>query len=69
MAVIGIVVGIVGAWGGSRLLSGFLFGVESTDLGTYAMVSGVMAVVAFLASYLPALRATRIDPVVALRTE
>ncbi len=69
MAIIGIAVGVVAAGGGSQLLSGFLFGVESTDLGTYVMVSGLMVVVAFLASYLPALRATRVDPVVALRSE
>ena len=50
-------------------MSAFLFGVGPMDPMTYAVVSGVLAAVALLATYLPARRASRVDPMVALRAD
>ncbi|HMI52230.1 MAG TPA: ABC transporter permease [Candidatus Saccharimonadales bacterium] len=66
---IGIVVGLAGAAGGSRLLEGLLVGVKAFDKATYAEVAGLLAAVALLACYLPVRRAMRVDPMVALRDE
>jgi predicted permease len=65
----GVVVGILGAAATSRLLSGFLYGVSATDPITLAAVGLLLMVVAVVASFLPARRASRIDPIVALRLE
>jgi len=65
----GVVVGIVGALVTSRLLSSFLFGVSSTDPVTFVSVGLFLIVVAAIASFVPALRASRIDPMVTLRIE
>jgi len=65
----GIVIGLVGASFATRLLSGFLFGVTTTDPTTFVAVSLLMGVIAVLASYIPARRATKVDPLIALRTE
>jgi len=51
----------------SRFLSGLLFGIKRTDLATYAGISALLLAVAALASWGPARRATRVDPLVALR--
>jgi predicted permease len=64
----GIAIGIGFGLALSRVLSALLFGVGPMDPMTYAAVSGVLAAVALLATYLPARRASRVDPVVALRT-
>jgi predicted permease len=64
----GIAIGIGFVLALSRVLSALLFGVGPMDPMTYAAVSGVLAAVALLATYLPARRASRVDPVVALRT-
>jgi ABC-type antimicrobial peptide transport system permease subunit len=69
MALIGTVIGIVLALLLFRGLHTVLYGVQSTDIGTMAAVSGLLLTVAFVASYVPALRATRVDPVIALRNE
>jgi ABC-type antimicrobial peptide transport system permease subunit len=65
----GLVAGGLLAFAASRLLRGFLHGVAEFDPTTYGAVALVLAAVAFLSSWLPARRATRIDPVIALRAE
>ena len=65
----GMVAGLAGAFGLSRLMQSLLFEVNTTDPMVFGAVAGVLAVVATVAGYLPARRATRIDPMVALRRE
>ncbi len=69
MAAIGMVVGMVGATGLTRLLSSQLFGVRPTDPLTFASVSAILLLVAVTAASIPARRAMRVDPMVALRQE
>lgn len=69
LAAIGIGLGLVGAAGLSRYLEGLLFGLTRLDVMTYAVVASGFAAVALAASWLPARRATRVDPTVALRAE
>jgi putative ABC transport system permease protein len=64
-----LVIGGLAALALSRFIASMLFDVSSADVATYLLVSFVLAGVALLASYLPARRATRIDPLVALRHE
>jgi predicted permease len=66
---IGAVLGIAAALALTRLMSALLFGVGPMDPATYGAVSGGLVVTALLASYLPARRASRVDPVVALRSD
>ncbi len=68
-SILGVVLGLVGAFFLSRYMKSLLFGVEPTDALVYSVVSAVLIAVALLASYLPARRAARIDPLVALRDE
>jgi len=63
----GVAVGVIGAVALSRFVAGLLFGVTPTDPLTYASVAGLLAAVAVVASYLPAVRASRVDPMEALR--
>ena len=69
LALLGVAVGIVVAFGVTRLISSLLYGTRATDLVTYAAVSLLLLVVAFLAAYIPARRATLVDPTQALRYE
>jgi putative ABC transport system permease protein len=67
LAAIGIVLGLAGAAGLTRYLTGMLYDLTPLDARTYAVVAVLFAAVALIASYLPARRATQVDPVVALR--
>ena len=69
LALVGVVVGTAGAVAVTRLIEGMLYGVSPTDGPTFVLVSLIVTAVAFLACYLPARRATRVDPLIALRYE
>ena len=69
LAMVGVVVGIAAALGLTRWLASLLFGVKPSDLLTFFTVSVVLCSAALLATYIPARRATRVDPMVALRYE
>jgi len=65
----GIVLGLAGAWGLGRLVSSQLYGITASDPGTIAGAATLLAIVALVAGYVPARRATRVNPVLALRYE
>jgi len=69
LVIFGAIVGIVGAYAATRVMSSLLFGVTPTDVVTFVVVPLVLFVVALVASLVPARRATRVDPLVALRYE
>jgi putative ABC transport system permease protein len=66
---VGILTGIAAAFGASRLVASMLFGVTPADPLTYCVVAVILVVVALLAAFGPARRASRLDPVVALKVE
>jgi putative ABC transport system permease protein len=69
LALVGVVIGIMGALALTRFLSSMLFGVKPTDPVTFIAVSLLLVGVGLLACYIPAHRATKVDPLVALRYE
>jgi putative ABC transport system permease protein len=65
----GIVIGVLASWALTRVMANLLFGITATDMPTFVAVSAVLATVALVANYIPARRATRVNPVIALRYE
>jgi len=69
LTLIGVGVGLAAAYGLTRLMASLLYEVTPTDFLTFVSVSGVLVAVGLLVSYLPARRATKVDPMIALRGE
>jgi putative ABC transport system permease protein len=69
LTLVGIAIGLFGAFGLTRLMATLLFGVSAKDPLTFISVAALLAAVAFVACYIPARRATKVDPLTALRFE
>ena len=69
LTILGVIFGVAAAWALTRFLTSFLYGVRPADPVTFALVSFAVIVVSILSSYIPARRATKVDPIVALRYE
>jgi putative ABC transport system permease protein len=69
LALSGVAIGLAGALLLTRVMESLLYGVSATDLVTYVVISVILGMVAMVASYIPARRATKVDPMAALRCE
>jgi putative ABC transport system permease protein len=69
LTLVGVIIGVTGALGLTRVMASLLFGVTAKDPLTFVAVAGLLSAVAFIACFVPALRATKVDPLVALRYE
>jgi putative ABC transport system permease protein len=69
LALTGVVLGIIGAFVLTRLMEGLLFGVSATDPVTFSAISLLLIFVALMACFIPARRATKVDPIIALKYE
>ena len=69
LAVLGVAIGLAGAWAATRVLTDMLYEVSAHDPATFAVVATVIAVIAIAASLVPAVRASRVDPLAAMRTD
>jgi putative ABC transport system permease protein len=67
LAAVGVVIGLLCTAGLTRFISSFLFGVGMFDIVTYAIITGLLLAIAMLACYIPAMRAMKVDPAMALR--
>jgi putative ABC transport system permease protein len=69
LALLGLLLGLAGAWALTRLMTSVLYGVSATDVVTFAGVTLLLALIVLLACWIPARRATKVDPMIALRCD
>jgi putative ABC transport system permease protein len=69
LALIGVAIGLAAAWGMTKLIKTLLFDISATDPLTYTLIAGLLTATAFLACWIPARRAMKVDPIIAIRTQ